>query len=97
MLLCPKCGKKSEVIDSRLNVDYNAVRRRRRCKICGYRFTTYESIEFEKPKRIRKEKIEQPEITPEEKKIYEKVAKIERQEEKEFEDWDDEEDWVDVY
>lgn len=44
---CPEC-KKSEtsVIDSR--DDSRQVRRRRSCKKCGYRFTTYER--FEAPK-----------------------------------------------
>ena len=38
---CPKCDNKTEVIDSRLS-KHNRVRRRRKCKKCGHRFTTLE-------------------------------------------------------
>lgn len=37
---CPECGKKSEVIDTRL-ASYG-VRRRHKCKACGHKFTTVE-------------------------------------------------------
>lgn len=44
-----KCGKcsyeESKVVDSRSLEDGKAVRRRRECLACGYRFTTYEKIE----------------------------------------------------
>ncbi|MBN2857013.1 MAG: transcriptional repressor NrdR [Candidatus Delongbacteria bacterium] len=43
---CPKCLKiESKVIDSRAVRDDSAIRRRRECSECGYRFTTYEYIE----------------------------------------------------
>ncbi|MBU4486306.1 MAG: transcriptional regulator NrdR [Candidatus Delongbacteria bacterium] len=43
---CPKCLKsESKVIDSRVVRDETAIRRRRECNECGYRFTTYEYIE----------------------------------------------------
>jgi len=43
---CPKCKKtENKVIDSRLIQDGNAIRRRRECLACTYRFTTYEYIE----------------------------------------------------
>ncbi|HQO09156.1 MAG TPA: transcriptional regulator NrdR [Clostridiales bacterium] len=43
---CPKCSKiDSKVIDSRVVRDDTAIRRRRECTDCGYRFTTYEYIE----------------------------------------------------
>jgi len=43
---CPKCSKSdSKVIDSRVVKDDTAIRRRRECTECGYRFTTYEYIE----------------------------------------------------
>jgi len=43
---CPKCGKiESKVIDSRVVRDDTAIRRRRECSECNYRFTTYEYIE----------------------------------------------------
>ena len=44
-MLCPKCkSDRLSVIDSR-DVDDKAVRRRRECESCGYRFTTYERVE----------------------------------------------------
>lgn len=44
MIPCPKCGKKSHVIDSRVRDDKASVRRRRRCLVgtCGYAWTTRE-------------------------------------------------------
>jgi hypothetical protein len=42
-LTCQACGDTSEVIDSRLSVDGDSIRRRRRCKACNYRFTTLEA------------------------------------------------------
>ena len=45
-MICPHCGhENTRVIDSRLNRERNTVRRRRECEVCGFRFTTYESIE----------------------------------------------------
>ena len=43
---CPVCGSvKDRVIDSR-PTETSAIRRRRECLSCKYRFTTYEAIEF---------------------------------------------------
>ncbi|MCL1891663.1 MAG: transcriptional regulator NrdR [Coriobacteriia bacterium] len=43
-MLCITCGSdNSRVIDSRSSDDGKAIRRRRICQECGYRFTTYES------------------------------------------------------
>ncbi|MBF6611625.1 MAG: transcriptional repressor NrdR [Chloroflexi bacterium] len=43
---CPYCHQEdTQVTDSRLTADGDAVKRRRRCKQCGRRFTTYERIE----------------------------------------------------
>ncbi|MDR7556763.1 MAG: transcriptional regulator NrdR [Armatimonadota bacterium] len=40
---CPLCGHEdSKVLDSRPVLEGRAVRRRRECKACGRRFTTYE-------------------------------------------------------
>ena len=39
---CPYCGKKTKVVDTRSSGE--GVRRRRECKACGQRFTTYERI-----------------------------------------------------
>src|SRR2546421_11274293 len=43
---CPYCHQEdTQVTDSRLSADGQAVKRRRRCKHCGKRFTTYERME----------------------------------------------------
>lgn len=43
---CPKCHhNNSRVIDSRQTDDGRAIRRRRECENCGYRFTTFERLE----------------------------------------------------
>lgn len=48
-MYCPKCEQdredlvKTKVVDSRLE-SHQIVRRRRMCKACEYRFTTWESL-----------------------------------------------------
>ena len=43
---CPSCNyHETKVIDSRLNTDGTAIRRRRECIQCEKRFTTYEYVE----------------------------------------------------
>lgn len=43
---CPKCDiKDTSVLDSRTIQDDRAIRRRRECATCGFRFTTFERIE----------------------------------------------------
>ena len=43
---CPKCGcEESKVVDSRPSENNDAIRRRRECAGCGFRFTTYERCE----------------------------------------------------
>ncbi|MBM6775285.1 transcriptional regulator NrdR [Olsenella profusa] len=43
---CPKCGcDESKVVDSRPSESNDAIRRRRECTSCGFRFTTYERCE----------------------------------------------------
>ena len=43
---CPKCGcEESKVVDSRPSESNDAIRRRRECTACGFRFTTYERCE----------------------------------------------------
>ena len=39
-MTCPVCGGATKVVDSRPEVDN--VHRRRKCKECGYRFSTVE-------------------------------------------------------
>ncbi len=43
---CPICSHPdSMVVDSRPSADKSSIRRRRACRCCGKRFTTYETIE----------------------------------------------------
>ncbi len=43
---CPDCGKDDDrVVDSRPQQGGEAIRRRRECRACGSRFTTFERIE----------------------------------------------------
>lgn len=43
---CPRCGcEESKVVDSRPSENNDAIRRRRECASCGFRFTTYERCE----------------------------------------------------
>ena len=43
---CPRCGgADTRVIDSRTQDASNAIKRRRECRACGYRFTTFERCE----------------------------------------------------
>lgn len=53
-MFCPKCNSdKTSVVDSRS--DGGAIRRRRECQECEYRFTTYERIELTLPAIIKKD------------------------------------------
>ena len=46
-MYCPVCkSKESKVIDSRLTQDGMAIRRRRECEKCAYRFSTFEEMEL---------------------------------------------------
>jgi len=51
---CPKCGADDDkVLDSRSARDGAAIRRRRECLKCGYRFTTYEEIDRDEVQVIK--------------------------------------------
>ena len=53
-MFCPKCSSdKTSVTDSRS--DGGAIRRRRECQECDYRFTTFERVEFSLPMVIKKD------------------------------------------
>lgn len=53
-MLCPRCDSdKTSVTDSRS--DGSAIRRRRECQNCDFRFTTYERIELSLPSVIKKD------------------------------------------
>jgi transcriptional repressor NrdR len=43
---CPACrADETKVVDSRLAEEGSAVRRRRQCLVCAYRFTTFERVD----------------------------------------------------
>ena len=45
---CPDCGdERTRVIDTETSADRTAVRRRRECQRCSFRFTTYERPEWD--------------------------------------------------
>ncbi|AKG05702.1 MULTISPECIES: transcriptional regulator NrdR [Salimicrobium] len=45
-MICPNCGdKNTRVLDSRPIEDGHAIRRRRECDNCDFRFTTFERVE----------------------------------------------------
>ncbi len=51
---CPHCGKMgARVLDSRPLRHGKAIRRRRECEHCGWRYTTYEQIEESLPAVIK--------------------------------------------
>ncbi len=51
---CPSCtSDATRVIDSRLSDGGVTVRRRRACKHCAHRFTTYERLEVQHPRVIK--------------------------------------------
>lgn len=53
---CPKCGNiEDKVIDSRTWKDGAVIRRRRECLSCNARFTTYEEIEREDLKVVKRD------------------------------------------
>ena len=56
---CPRCScERSSVVDSR--GDASAIRRRRECQECGFRFTTYERLELSLPLVIKKDGRREP-------------------------------------
>lgn len=47
IMFCPVCkSKETKVVDSRLTQDGMAIRRRRECILCTYRFSTVEEMEL---------------------------------------------------
>lgn len=53
---CPKCGSlEDKVLETRQSKDGMVIKRRRECLACGYRYTTYERIEEERIKVIKKD------------------------------------------
>ncbi|MDX1432577.1 MAG: transcriptional regulator NrdR [Gammaproteobacteria bacterium] len=53
---CPFCGDKdTRVVDSRLVADGTQVRRRRACSACSERFTTFETVELNLPRVVKRD------------------------------------------
>lgn len=53
---CPFCGSTDDkVIDSRAIREGEAIRRRRECRACGKRFTSYEHIEHSELRVVKKD------------------------------------------
>ena len=58
---CPFCGTDdTKVIDSRLVSDGEAVRRRRECRNCGERWTTFETAELVMPRVVKRDGSREP-------------------------------------
>lgn len=55
-MFCPFCNSQdTNVVDSRFHEETNQVKRRRRCKQCNKRFTTYETVELSMPRVIKQD------------------------------------------
>lgn len=49
---CPKCGERELLVIDKRDTDCESVYRRRKCKLCGHRFTTVEyEVELTKGRR----------------------------------------------
>ena len=58
---CPYCGKmEDKVLESRTMSNGESIRRRRECTSCGYRFTSYEKIEYKPLMVLKKNGRRQP-------------------------------------
>lgn len=58
---CQKCKcEDTKVVDSRETTDGSAIRRRRECEKCGFRFTTFEQIEATNFLVIKKDSSREP-------------------------------------
>lgn len=55
-MYCPFCNaQETKVVDSRLDTASNQVRRRRECAECRARFTTFEKLELQMPRVIKRD------------------------------------------
>jgi transcriptional repressor NrdR len=53
---CPFCqSDDTQVVDTRSNPEANMIRRRRRCRKCERRFTTYERVDLKMPRLVKKD------------------------------------------
>lgn len=58
---CPACGSlANRVVDSRMSKEGRVIRRRRACRDCEHRFTTYERIEEFVPLVVKKDGTREP-------------------------------------
>ena len=58
---CPFCAAQdTRVLDSRLISEGDQVRRRRECKVCKERFTTFEMVELMMPRIIKRDGNREP-------------------------------------
>lgn len=58
---CPKCtNSDTKVLDSRVVDNDRAIRRRRECDKCGFRFTTYEKAELSSFVVVKKDGTREP-------------------------------------
>ena len=58
---CPRCeSQHNRVIDSRPLDGGRAIRRRRSCRSCGHRFTTYEQVEQSAPAVVKSDGSREP-------------------------------------
>ena len=58
---CPKCGNDDDkVLDSRAVREGAAIRRRRECAACGFRFTTHEEIDRDEVSVVKRDGRRQP-------------------------------------
>jgi transcriptional repressor NrdR len=61
MVRCPHCGNfDDKVIESRTLANGEAIRRRRECNACGYRFTSYERTEDKQFMVIKRDERREP-------------------------------------
>ncbi len=55
-MYCPSCNAhETRVIDSRMLLEENSIRRRRKCDACEVRFTTYEKMQIQMPLIVKKD------------------------------------------
>jgi len=59
MILCPSCGTRTNVYDSRISFEGNT-RRKRLCPSCSFRFATIEVLDTGRPLETRQPKAPQP-------------------------------------
>ena len=58
---CPKCGSDDDkVLDSRTVREGAAIRRRRECAACGFRFTTHEEIDRDEVTVVKQDGTREP-------------------------------------